>query len=61
MLVLTRKRGEAIELSSNGTIIATVVVTGTSKGATKLGIDAPPEVQVVRTEIKQKQPQEEAA
>lgn len=60
MLVLTRKRGEAIELSSNGTTIATVFVTGTSKGATKLGIDAPPEVHVVRTEIKE-QPQEEAA
>jgi carbon storage regulator CsrA len=59
MLVLSRKRGEAIELSSNGTTIATVIVTGTSKGATKLGISAPPEIQVVRTEIEQ--PQEEAA
>ena len=58
MLVLTRKTGEAIELSrsDDGEVLATIVVTGRG---TKIGISAPPEIHVVRTEIEQ--PQEEAA
>ena len=61
MLVLTRKTGEAIELSrsDDGEVIATIVVTDTSKGAVKLGVNAPKSTKIMRTEIKQ--PQEEAA
>ena len=60
MLVLTRKTGEAIELSrsDDGEVIATIVVTDTSKGAVKLGVNASKSTKIMRTEIKQ--PQEEA-
>jgi carbon storage regulator len=47
MLVLTRKRGEAVVIGSNITI--TVVEAGGNR--VKLGIDAPAEVPVLRGEL----------
>ena len=58
MLVLSRKTGQkTILYDENGNRLATIVVTGRG---TKIGIDAPPEIQAGRAEIKE-QPQEEAA
>lgn len=58
MLVLSRKTGEKTVLEDeDGNELATIVVTGR---ATKIGIEAPPRIKVVRAELK-KQPQEEAA
>jgi carbon storage regulator len=46
MLVLTRRQGETILIGDN--IKLTVVTTG---NAVKIGIDAPKEVRVMRTEL----------
>jgi len=54
MLVLSRKDGERIRIGPN--IFVTVVSSRTGK--VRLGIDAPPEVPVVRSEIDAKAPGE---
>ena len=51
MLVLSRKRGESIKITSDGKKIAEIVVKNTSKGASKLGIIAGKEVSIQRSEI----------
>lgn len=53
MLVLTRKKGEKIRIGDN--IELTVVEV--RDGKARLGIDAPPEIRVVRSEIADKSPQ----
>ena len=47
MLVLTRKRMEAIRIGQD--IVIKVIHTG--KGTVKLGIEAPPHVRVLRSEL----------
>lgn len=56
MLVLSRKAGEAIVLGGN----ITVYVLGVEGDRVKLGVDAPPEVLVLRSELLRNQyPQEQ--
>ncbi len=50
MLVLSRKKGEALKIGND--IIITILETG--DGRVKVGIDAPPEVRVLRAELKDK-------
>lgn len=52
MLVLTRKKSETIRIGEN--IVVTVVQTG--HGRVKLGIEAPPEVRVLRGELELLEP-----
>ena len=47
MLVVTRKRGEAVRIGDG----ITVSVTAVRQGKVLLGIDAPDNVPIVRTEI----------
>ena len=47
MLVLSRKASQRITIGGN----VAVTVLKTDRGTVKLGIDAPPEVRVVRGEI----------
>lgn len=49
MLVLTRKEGERIQIGDN--ICVTVVRIAT--GGVRLGVEAPPEVPVLRAELKE--------
>ncbi|MGH2517783.1 MAG: carbon storage regulator [Ktedonobacterales bacterium] len=57
MLVLSRKAGEAIVLGGN----ITVYVLGVEGDRVKLGVDAPPEVLVLRSELLRNQyPMEQA-
>jgi carbon storage regulator len=50
MLVLTRREGERIQIGDN--VCVTVVrIVG---GGVRLGVEAPPEVSVLRAEVKQK-------
>ena len=48
MLVVSRKEGESIVLPGLG---ITIEVLGTSSGKVKIGIDAPREVKVLRSEL----------
>lgn len=50
MLVLSRKPGETLVITHQGVEIA-VTVVGLRKGAVRLGIGAPPEVQILRQEL----------
>ena len=52
MLVLTRKKGEKIRIGDD--IVLTVVEV--RDGKARLGIDAPPEIRVVRSEIADREP-----
>jgi len=47
MLVLTRKRDDIIRIGDD--VVIRVIRTG--KGSVKLGVEAPPEVRVVRGEL----------
>jgi carbon storage regulator len=47
MLVLTRKPGQKVQLGES----IVVVVLETRGGRVRLGIEAPPEIRVVRSEI----------
>jgi|TARA_R110000765_G_scaffold204162_1_gene309191 carbon storage regulator CsrA len=61
MLILTRKPGQSLIISVPGHDPVEVLVTSTSKGSVKLGIDADKAINVVRAELLPKtQPQEEA-
>tara|TARA_Y100001963_G_scaffold31208_1_gene42902 strand:+ start:989 stop:1171 length:183 start_codon:yes stop_codon:yes gene_type:complete len=48
MLVLSRKKGEAIRIGDD--VVITILESDT--GRVKVGIDAPPEVKVLRAELK---------
>jgi carbon storage regulator len=50
MLVLTRKEGERILIGEN----ISVTVVRIAGGGVRLGVDAPPEVPVMRSELKDK-------
>ncbi len=47
MLVLSRKQGETIRIGTN----IEIIVTQVSSGRVRIGIVAPPEVPVLRSEI----------
>ena len=47
MLVLSRKQGESIQVDSN----IRVVVVSLAKGRVRLGIDAPDQIRILRTEL----------
>jgi carbon storage regulator CsrA len=47
MLVLSRKLGESIQIDSN----IRVVVVSVANGRTKLGIDAPDHIRILRSEL----------
>ncbi len=49
MLVLTRAQGERIVIGDN----IVVMVVGTKNGRYRIGIEAPPEVQVDREEVRE--------
>lgn len=49
MLVLSRKLGEKIFIGSNAEIVVTVV--DIDRGKIRLGIDAPKEIPIYRTEL----------
>ena len=48
MLVLSRKKGEVIRIGDD--VVSTILESDT--GRVKVGIDAPPEVKVLRAELK---------
>lgn len=50
MLVLTRKPGERIKLTMGNTEVL-VTVLSMDRNKVKIGIDAPEEVKILRTEI----------
>lgn len=50
MLILNRREGEAITLTI-GDIVASVTVLSSDRRGARLGIDAPLEVRVMRTEL----------
>lgn len=52
MLVIRRKKGEKVILSGN----ILIEVLEVNEGRAKLGIIAPPEVEIVREELLQRQP-----
>lgn len=56
MLVLTRKEGERILIGEN----ISVTVVRIAGGGVRLGVDAPPEVPVMRSELKEKLDADEA-
>jgi len=57
MLVLTRRLREEIHLILNGEVLARIVLVSThSDGKARIGIDAPPDVKIIRKEIKDKPP-----
>ena len=47
MLVLTRTQGQKIQIGEN----ITLIVVSTTKGRVKLGIEAPADVRVLRSEL----------
>ena len=53
MLILTRKKGEAVTITAGGQTIK-VVVTQIRDGHVRLGFDAPAEVKIVRDNAKRK-------
>ena len=50
MLVLTRKVGEKIVIGDD----VKIVITATSKGSVKIGVDAPRDKKIVRGELEEK-------
>ncbi len=58
MLVLSRTLGESIRIGDD----VTITVVGVSRGYVRLGIDAPRDVKIVRSEIiDQEEPKDDAA
>jgi carbon storage regulator len=49
MLVLTRKEGERVQIGEN----ICVTVVRIASGGVRLGVEAPPEVPVLRAELKE--------
>jgi carbon storage regulator CsrA len=47
MLILSRKEGESIVIGEN----ITVKIVSAEKGVVKIGIEAPPEVSILRSEL----------
>lgn len=58
MLILTRRIGEAIVIGDDVTV--TVMQVDGRNGAVRIGIKAPPEVQVDRQEIRDRRNREKA-
>lgn len=55
MLVLTRRRGEAIQIGSD----VTVRLVRIGPGKARLGIDAPREIRILRAELVDAEPPED--
>ncbi len=51
MLVLTRKKGQAIKIGDDIVVRVTEVKGRGAKALVKIGIDAPPELKVLREEV----------
>lgn len=51
MLVLTRKTGQAVRITTEDGREVTVTVTSAGEGWARLGFEAPDSVRVLRTEI----------
>ena len=51
MLVLSRRSGESVQIDSN----IRVVVLSVANGRTKLGIDAPNHIRILRTELEDRE------
>ena len=51
MLVLSRKTDESIVLRTNGEVIAKIIVVRTQSSVTRLGIEAGPEIEIIREEF----------
>ena len=60
MLILTRKKGESIIIGNTGDEII-VTIMEVDKNNVRLGIDAPPEIQVDRQEIRIKKDNDKKA
>ncbi|HHW26944.1 MAG TPA: carbon storage regulator [Firmicutes bacterium] len=58
MLVLTRKRGQAIKIGDDVVITVTEIRGKGSKSIVKLGITAPPGTKVLREEVEREVAQE---
>lgn len=54
MLVLSRKRSESIQIGDN--VFIKVIKTGADGGPVKIGIDAPDDVRIVRSELLENPP-----
>lgn len=52
MLVLSRKRGESIILR-RGDLVIKIIVTDTDRGKARIGIDAPLDVTIYRSELEE--------
>lgn len=57
MLVLSRKRGESVDIGDN--VRVTVVRDG--KGNVRIGIEAPKDVRVIRSELTRDEKEQRAA
>ena len=55
MLILTRKIGERILIGDR----IEIVVSSCSKGAARIGITAPRDIKIMRSELTESQPQEQ--
>ena len=51
MLILTRKPGEIIDITTEDGVVITVTLVGMSHGRIQLGFDAPLDVKIYRREI----------
>ena len=51
MLVLSRRKGEIVKLMQSGNVIAEITIVETDKTRSRLGIEAPTDVRIVRNEL----------
>ena len=51
MLVLSRRVREEIHLFHDGQIMAKIVLVSSAENKARIGVEAPPEVKIVRQEI----------
>jgi carbon storage regulator CsrA len=61
MLMLTRKAGQAIDVTLPDGRIVTVAIQHTQKGSVRIGIEAPSDVQISRPDAKVKTPLQRSA
>jgi carbon storage regulator CsrA len=61
MLVLSRKRGEIVDMILDGVVIATVTFLDQKGGDVRLGFEARPEVVILRRELDRRRADRRAA
>lgn len=54
MLVLTRRTGESVFFILDGKEVEIKILGGTRRDRTRLGISAPPDVKILRNEVKER-------